>query len=34
VDSDITMASVYALITAINRENKRKHFIQTVESDG
>ena len=29
VDSDITMASVYALITAINRENKVKQFIPT-----
>lgn len=29
VDSDITMASVYALITAVNRENKVKQFIQT-----
>ena len=29
VDSDITMASVYALITAVNRENKEKHFIPT-----
>ena len=27
VDSDITMASVYALITAVNRENKVKQFI-------
>ena len=30
VDSDITMASVYALITAINRENKVKQFIPTI----
>ena len=30
VDSDITMASVHALITAINRENKVKQFIPTV----
>lgn len=29
VDSDITMASVYALITAVNRENKVKQFIPT-----
>ena len=29
VDSDITMASVHALITAINRENKVKQFIPT-----
>ena len=28
VDSDITMASVYALITAINRENRVKHFVK------
>ena len=27
VDSDIIMASVYALITAINRENKVRHFV-------
>lgn len=26
VDSDITMASVYALITAVNRENKVKQL--------
>ena len=31
VDSDITMASVYALVTAINRENKDKQFIPTVD---
>ena len=31
VDSDITMASVYALVTAINRENKDKQFIPTAE---
>ena len=31
VDSDITMASVYALITAVNRENKVKQFIPTGE---
>ena len=30
VDNDITMASVHALITAINRENKVKQFIPTV----
>ncbi len=29
VDNDITMASVHALITAINRENKVKQFIPT-----
>ena len=29
VDSDITMASVYALITAVNRENKVKQFFPT-----
>ena len=29
VDSDITMASVYALITAVNRENKVKQCIPT-----
>ena len=29
VDSDITMASVYALITAINRENRVKHFVSS-----
>ena len=33
VDSDITMASVYALITAVNRENKVKQFIPTHETD-
>ena len=27
VDSDIIMASVYALITAINRENRVRHFV-------
>ena len=31
VDSDITMASVYALVTAINRENKDKQFIPTID---
>ena len=31
VDNDITMASVYALVTAINRENKVKQFIPTEE---
>ena len=31
VDSDITMASVYALITAVNRENKVKQFIPVTE---
>ena len=29
VDSDITMASVYALITAVNRANKDNQFIPT-----
>lgn len=29
VDSDITMASVYALVTAVNRENKVKQFFPT-----
>ena len=29
VDSDITMASVYALITAVNRANKDNQFIST-----
>lgn len=29
VDSDIAMASVYALITAVNRENQVKQFIRT-----
>ncbi|MDY3015303.1 MAG: 2-isopropylmalate synthase [Evtepia sp.] len=28
VDSDITMASVYALLTAVNRENRVKHFVE------
>ena len=31
VDSDITMASVYALVTAVNRENKVKQFIPVTE---
>ncbi len=31
VDSDIIMASVYALITAINRENKVRHFVADQE---
>lgn len=31
--ADITMASVYALITAVNRENKVKQFIPTHETD-
>lgn len=34
VDSDITMASVYALITAVNRENKVKQFIPTSTNAG
>ena len=32
VDSDITMASVYALITAVNRENKVKQFFPAASS--
>ena len=31
VDSDIIMASVYALITAINRENRVRHFVADQE---
>ncbi len=31
VDNDITMASVYALVTAVNRENKDKHYIPTAD---
>ena len=34
VDSDITMASVYALVTAVNRENRAKQFIPTAPAAG